>query len=235
MSRSTSDRTGELIRLPRQARSRETMDRILETLEEMLNSRSFDKITISELAKQSGTGASSIYGRFKDKSALILGVHMRLRERALSCLAQLTDPNQWADKSIAFIVESFTARAMSFYLEHRTLIRAALYLDDPVVRERQASVVRTAAHQISELITPRAPHAADEINRAIDTSCRLFISVTYNLLMFDDVALVRSSVSEEELIGQLATIITALVEKAVGVPAQDQSGKAAILSPRSAG
>ena len=82
------------IRAPAQERSQKAMDRILTALEALLVEKRFDRITIQELAQRSRTSTSSIYARFRDKQALVLGLHLRLREKALECLDKLTEPNR---------------------------------------------------------------------------------------------------------------------------------------------
>ncbi len=215
MTESKQGAKGEAIRAPRQARSQETMNRILESLERLLKEKSFDKITMIELAQHSGTGTSSIYARFKDKQSLILGMHMRLREQALACLAQLTDPARWEGCSIEEIATETVTRATSFYSEHGPLIRAVLYLDDSAVRERQASVVRTAAQQFSDLVIPRAPEAADDIREAVEGCGRLITGVTYSLMMFEKVDRIHSAFSDHRLRRQLVVAITAIINEAI--------------------
>lgn len=203
------------IREPRQARSRESMDRIMESLEALLLEKPFDKITMVELAQHSGTGTSSIYARFKDKSALILGVHMRLREAALSCLSQLTDPARWDGKPLRIIVGSACARAIAFYRDHGALIRAALLVDDVAVRERQASVLRAAAQQFCDLLAPRMPEVERiALNGAIDAACRIFASVMYSELIFGDVQMTRAPVTDITLCRQLTRATLSLLEHA---------------------
>ncbi len=205
----------EAIRAPRQARSQETMDRILESLENLLKEKAFDKITMIELAQHSGTGTSSIYARFKDKQSLILGVHMRLREQALACLAQLTDPAHWEGRSIEEMATETVKRAMRFYGEHGSLIRAVLYLDDAKVRDRQAGVLRAAAQQFSELIIPRAPGAAKEIREAIDGCSRLFTGVTYSMIMFENFDELRNGFADHQQRRQLVVAMTAIINEAM--------------------
>lgn len=213
--RQQSRRVADVIREPQQARSRETMDRILEALEELLREKPFDKITMVELAQKSGSGTSSIYARFKDKQTLILGMHMRVREQALLCLSQLSDPTLSANKSTEEIVRKAVRRAARFYREHAPLIRAALYVDDTNVRERQASVLRSAAQQFNDLMIARAPGRAREIGVAIDASCRLFAAVSYSLITFRDVDMVRMPVDDHEIERQLCICINALIADAL--------------------
>ena len=54
-----------------QARSRETRDKLVLALEELLREKSFDQIAVTEIADRAGVSAASIYRRFKNKEALL--------------------------------------------------------------------------------------------------------------------------------------------------------------------
>lgn len=202
------------IRAPAQERSQKAMDRILSALEALLLEKRFDRITIQELAQRSRTSTSSIYARFRDKQALVLGLHMRLREKALECLNKLTEPERWAGETTERIVTGCVPPCLKFYRKHGSLIRAALTVDDAEMRERQASVLRTAAERFSALIPSDSARQARAVDAAIDFSVRMFASVMYSLLIFDEVEIGRTAVSDRELARHLICSITAVLEEA---------------------
>jgi AcrR family transcriptional regulator len=212
-----SDRyEGDAIRAPLQARSREKLDRIMTALESLLAEKPFDRITMTELAQRSGAGTSSIYARFSDKHALILGVHARLREQVFQCLEQLCNPSRWEGRSSDDVIANVMPVIVRFYFKHAPLLRAALFVDERMVRERQASVLRLAAEKFSALLTRCGGSAAadDAINGAVDAAGRVVASVMYSAIMFGDVQMVREAVSQRELTKQLVCVTTALVNEA---------------------
>ncbi len=204
----------DAIRAPVQKRSQKAMDRIMTALEALLAKKRFDRITIQELAQRSRTSTSSIYARFRDKQALILGLHLRLREQALESLEKLTDPARWSGEPTARIVARCVPPSVRFYRKHGALIRAALTVDDAEMRERQASVLRVAAEKFGRLIPANTPQQAVAVNAAIDFSVRMVASVMYSALMFDQVEIGRKPLSDRELSKHLTESITALLEKA---------------------
>jgi AcrR family transcriptional regulator len=215
------------IRAPLQARSREKMDRIMIALESLLAEKPFDRITMTELAQRSGAGTSSIYARFSDKHALILGVHARLREQVVHCLEQLTDASRWRSSTPEEIVESVIPVIVRFYFKHAPLIRAALFVDEQVVRERQASMLRHAAQKFSVLLARNGEAPTASVNGAVDAATRVVASVMYSAIMFGDVQLVRKPVSERELIRQLSRITVALINDAQAAQARRRKAQAA--------
>lgn len=202
------------IRQPLQERSRKKMDNIMTALEKLLEEKPFDRITMAELAQKSGAGTSSIYARFSDKNSLILGVHLRLRETTLQCLEKLTDPVRWKDVSVEDMVGQIIPIVLRYYKKHQFLIRAALYVDDAVVRERQAGVLRIAAEEFGALLRAGDQKPSKNVDQAVDASVRIVTSVIYTVLMFGSVELVRSTVSDRELCRQLSCAVSALIRDA---------------------
>jgi AcrR family transcriptional regulator len=54
-----------------QARSRETRDRLLAALDVLLKEKSFEAVTVTEIARRAGVSAASIYQRFDNRDAAI--------------------------------------------------------------------------------------------------------------------------------------------------------------------
>lgn len=204
------------IRAPRQDRSRQTMDRVLVALEELLDEKPFDRITMIELADRSGTGTSSIYARFKDKRSLILGVHGRLAEQVYPCLEKLLDPERAKTKPLRRTVHVTLSAILKFYREHGQMVRAALLVDAPYVYERQVRIYWYAADKFSSLLVDKLAGTMDRkvIDLASDFAVRLVTSVVHQLLIFKDFRLGRKPCSDRLLVDQLTDTIMAVIDNA---------------------
>lgn len=212
------------IRAPRQDRSRQTMDRVLKALEELLDEKPFDRITMIELAQRSGTGTSSIYARFKDKRSLILGVHGRLAERVYPCLDRLFDFDRLEKKPLRKIIHANLASILRFYREHGQLVRAAVIVDAPYVYERQIRIYCFAADRLSSLLYERMPTTADrkDIDRAADFSVRLVTSIIHQIFIFKDFSLGRKPVTDRVLVDQMTVAIWATLQEVAGGRLKDE-------------
>jgi AcrR family transcriptional regulator len=212
------------IRAPRQDRSRQTMDRVLKALEELLDEKPFDRITMIELAQRSGTGTSSIYARFKDKRSLILGVHGRLAEQVYPCLDRLFDFERLGKKPLRKIIHANLASILRFYREHGQLVRAAVIVDAPYVYERQVRVYCFAADRFSSLLYERLPATVNrkDIDRAADFSVRLVTSILHQILVFKDFSLGRKPLSDRALVDQMTVAIWATLQDAAGGRLKDE-------------
>jgi AcrR family transcriptional regulator len=63
--------TAPRFRPPQQHRSQETLDRILDAAERVLDTKSFSEATLVEIMERAGVTVSAFYRRFPDKDALL--------------------------------------------------------------------------------------------------------------------------------------------------------------------
>ncbi len=56
---------------PKQIRSAQTLDKILRACDALLAQKSFDQISMQEIAAEAGVSVGNLYNRFKDRNALI--------------------------------------------------------------------------------------------------------------------------------------------------------------------
>lgn len=71
---------------PLQARSQQTLDAILDACDHLLVSRSFEKISMQDIAAEAGISVGNVYNRFKDKEALINYVIASHQQSALESM-----------------------------------------------------------------------------------------------------------------------------------------------------
>ena len=200
------------IRAPRQQRSQRTMDRVMKALEELLDEKPFERITMIELAQRSRTGTSSIYARFKDKNSLVLGVHGRLAELVFPCLRKLTDPSRWKGKSLDLMLSASIDAAVKFYRQHSHIVRAALLVDQPFVYERQRQVLQFASDSFKALTREMMPGGNRKaVEQAVETSVRMVSAIMHQTLIFQSGPLIRNAVSDKDLVRHLTIAVSTLV------------------------
>src|SRR5258706_8168279 len=75
-------------RPPSQARSRETLRRLLDAAEIVLVRDGFEGATLARIAKQARVSQANVYRRFRDKEALMRAVFRRFTERSSAAAAE---------------------------------------------------------------------------------------------------------------------------------------------------
>lgn len=68
-------------RVPKQGRSRQSFERIIEATIDLLRERSYDQITLAEICERSEVSTGSLYGRVAGKDELLRAVQVRFLER----------------------------------------------------------------------------------------------------------------------------------------------------------
>jgi len=102
---------------PRQARSRETLERLLNAAEVVLVKHGPGGTTLPRIAKEAGVAPASVYRRFRDKEALMAAVFRRFAERSSGAVKEQFDPDaaralglvQFSTNVIQGMVQGFRA------------------------------------------------------------------------------------------------------------------------------
>jgi AcrR family transcriptional regulator len=142
--------TSPRFRPPQQTRSQETLDRILDAAESVLEEKSFTEATLAEIMERAGVTVGAFYRRFPDKDALLHLLDERffdeLRERG----EELLDPTHWRGASASEIIGEFARTAVEVYAAKRGVARSVFLRArvDPVI---QASGRQVNAHYIERL------------------------------------------------------------------------------------
>jgi AcrR family transcriptional regulator len=74
-------------RPPKQRRSQESLERILDAAETLIRERGFESMTIADVVQRSGSSVGSLYARFQDKLALLKAVQVRYHARVENAIA----------------------------------------------------------------------------------------------------------------------------------------------------
>jgi len=130
-----------LVQQPQQTRSRETMSKMLNAAAQILETKTFEELTIAEVVQQTGTSVGAFYGRFKDKDALLQALDERFFQELEEAITALLTPSNWAGKSISYIIEGVTRLMVQTYSKDKGVLRslnlkARLY-GDPRFKKRE--------------------------------------------------------------------------------------------------
>ncbi len=152
----------EWIRPPQQARTHETLNRLLDAAEAILSEKGFDATGIAEIAERGGSSVGGFYRRFADKQALLHALHERFCEEARATAEVALEPERWAVASTAEIVPEFVDFLVRTYREREGLLRAFLLrgISDPPVRERTRGLFEFIAAKLAHLLEQRVGEIA---------------------------------------------------------------------------
>lgn len=152
-------RSGRGVRPPRQQRSAETMERILDATEELLNGDDFEKIPVTTICATGGVSPSSFYSRFASKDALLRCLHERHLERMRVELIDELAALDWAHHSTRGMVERVigiyvASRAVDERLQRTFMLASA---GDPSYVERDVELVERVLVPVALELLKRHP------------------------------------------------------------------------------
>lgn len=157
-------RAPQAARSATQARSRDTLERILVAAEELLETHEFDELTMVELAKHANCGVGTVYGRVPNKESLLVCLHERYMETGMAGATRVF--GQCENAPLEVRVQKLCAMMVDFLAENRGVTRAitntlfarpsAEISDDVAAFGRSATAgFKQAAAFLAEAVDPK--------------------------------------------------------------------------------
>jgi len=143
-----------------QARSRESLARLLKATAEVLDKYGIEGATVPRIAARAGLSPGAVYRRFPDKDALLREVCIRLLEENYRQTKEKFAVERWKDKSLAEIAHAVVEFILQTNRTHRGLVRALLFFslqhpDPAFVRRSEALRGKTFEHVVELVLTRR--------------------------------------------------------------------------------
>lgn len=154
----------EWVRAPRQARSQATLERFVEATRQLLETQSFEEITVSDIVQTAERTVGSFYARFDDKHAVLHVLVDRLHQRIGDVVNAFCDPVRWDGAPLReFVTESVRLNVQA-YRRAGPLFRAALQASatDERFRRRRMETMRICAEAQKRFV----------LSRVDETDCR---------------------------------------------------------------
>lgn len=193
---------------PQQARSQETLDRILAAAEALIAEKGFEDTPISEIVRQAGSSVGAFYSRFDDKHALLHAISGRFVEQAMATADAALDPERWRESPIHEVMHSVVRFLVSIYREQGGLLRAFVNRNhtDSDFRARQERLTLYVHRGVCELLLART----DEIRHADPERAVRFVldlifgSIEY-VILFGELRSGERAISDDQFSAELAS------------------------------
>ena len=119
------------LREPTQDRSRESLRRVFEATNHLLQEKIFDQMTVGEISAASNVSVGSIYQRFGSKNDLLWSLYEAYIDEASERIRALLD--QETDLDLETRIDYLTREVCSLFRKHRGTVKSLLlkYRHDP--------------------------------------------------------------------------------------------------------
>lgn len=145
-----ADRTAAPRKHPRQQRSRETVDRILDAAARIFDERGYRATTTNHVAELAGVSIGSLYQYFPNKDALLVALARRHVHAAAEHFAQLLAELRRDPPTIDVVVRTLVSASVD--ANDSTRLHAVLFADSPRTPELTAEFDRFTEHLVDEIV-----------------------------------------------------------------------------------
>lgn len=198
-------------RPPRQLRSRESFERILDAAESLIRERGFDSMTIAQVVQRSGSSVGSLYGRFDNKLGLLRAVQLRYHARVQNAIFAAFSGDhphsESLEEAVARIVSVLSRHVLSEPELFRAFVLQAVF--DPGVR---AQGERTNAERRNKVVQVLLTHRDEIRHRDPELAARWCYSACMGLLReritFGERAELSGGFSDETLIAEMTCMVS---------------------------
>ncbi len=193
---------------PKQARSLDSLKRIVRAMEVLLESKSYSEISLSDIEAESKCGLATIYARFRDKASILAALHESLRDRLQSQIEDRLDPGKWAGRTFEEALTEIIFGIVTFYSRNNNLLRAVLLLDDAEVYQRAAASLRLASKRMQAFAIAKSDSRLDRrtlVARA-DFATRAMYALLQQRLVFQGIQTGEFTRSDREFSNELTML-----------------------------
>jgi AcrR family transcriptional regulator len=196
---------------PRQRRSHESLERVLDAAESLIRERGFDTMTIAEVVQRSGTSVGSIYARFNNKLGLLRAVqlryHARVQNDIFAGFSGDHPENESLEEAVSRIVTVLSRHVLNEQALFRAFVLEAVF--DPGVR---AQGERTNSQRRDKMVEILLAHRAEIRHADPDRAARWVYSMCMAMLRervtFGEGAELSGGFCDDELVAEMTGMVT---------------------------
>jgi AcrR family transcriptional regulator len=196
--------TNQTVRAPKQKRSRESYERVLDAAHGLLEENGFEGFTVQEVAARANVSVGAIYERFGNKETLLRTVHARLMDTMADF--RVEDP-AGEPTNASEVIGQLVRRVSATMAAHRAILRAFMHLGalDEVISHRGSLESIELSRRFKEALAPYASEfrsADPEV--ALDVAFRLTYSTLARQVMYGPLFESDIELDWNRLTGELA-------------------------------
>ena len=168
---------------PLQARSRRTLDALLDAAAALLRERPYHELGVSEIISRAGSSTGSFYARFPDKASLLYALYERLGEGGVIMAKALREEcakliEQGADAGA--VAHHWVARVVRSHREQRGILRAVAieaFQDERYRQRARAAMTRLSDTAVEALRPFRGKRPQRAFDADVAFAVRLVIAI----------------------------------------------------------
>lgn len=202
---------------PKQSRSRETYERMLEAAEELLQNQSIESTSVREVVREAGCTEGSFYARFGTKESFVRHLEERLAEEQREVMRTGT-LEEWDASDPEASLRVLAREVISLYDRQRGVFRAL------IVRSRTNEALRSRLDELGrenlQLIVQAILDSVDVKRPNPEFAVRFAVltarATLREAVLFDELWPVKTKREKEQIIDELTTLVLSYLNEEQG-------------------
>jgi len=175
---------------PKQARSEETLLRLLDAGQTLIMQKGLADTSIPEIVRKANSSVGGFYARFRDKDELLRALEERFMADIGDRLDTLTRVEDWEDSSLADVMRACVTMLVDVYRERHALILAFIgrASQDQTIWRGGLLLRRRVSDQIGRLFVAHAHEISHpDPERAVSVAVSIALGVMMQKVIFSEV------------------------------------------------
>lgn len=170
---------------PKQQRSRESRDALLDAFIALLDERPYADIGVGDIVRRAGLTSGALYGRFGDKRGLARAAHERFVGSSAETMERWGERPAWRSAAPREIIAGWTKGAVNFCRMYRPLL--SLMINDPDVGEQYDQLMAKPPRILARLLRNVVPGSPGvEFDKDVEWAARAALAVLERFDLDDD-------------------------------------------------
>ena len=191
---------------PRQPRSREALDRFIESGEQLLEDHAFEAASVAEIAARAASSVGSFYRLVGTKDELLRAIHDRFLDESEDLIEAALSVERLAAADAPAILRAFVALLVDVFARREGLLRA-LIVRSSAEPEFRASVQALNTRLEDRLVLLLAPHVAQIGHPRPHQAIRFGVAVVLGALNQNTFAHTAASRNSPSLVRELTRVL----------------------------
>ncbi len=191
---------------PKQARSEQTLYRLLDAAESLIQEKGLADASVPEIVRRAGSSVGGFYARFRDKRELLRALEERFFDELSQRLDAISKPERWSEASLPEIARACVRELVDTFRERRALIGVFMFraAQDPDFMADGLRFRRKVSERLVALLLPRRSEIAHpDPELAIDLGVQFAFGLMHQDVIFGEVRAGARRLGDDDLVAEL--------------------------------
>jgi AcrR family transcriptional regulator len=209
------------VRPPKQKRSRESLERVIEASMRLLEENGFEGFTIQDVSRRADVSVGAIYARFGNKESLLRAVHAEAMEAMAREHESIAAVDGRVKQDVRDVVVEAVRAVAEIFRGNEKLLRAFMHLgavDDEISRRGSEVSIDLSQRFAATILAHRAAIAHPHPKTAVDVAYRMAYCTFARQVMYGPSFESDRAIAWDDLVEEVAQACAAYLLQPLPLP-----------------